>query len=127
MELHTLTPGHFSSMKKFTERVFSVAKKLRAAGEKISDAEINGVLHCGIDQELYVIQLDKWTSDDAGEKFTPAEIVNELILLKRDIEKRRGSAANGLLAAQALLVRSGFTVNQGSADSYCSHPPNPYP
>ena len=63
-----------------------MVKKLQAAGTEISDPEINGVLFCGIDQEqLYEIQLDKWTGDDTGKKYPPADVANELILLERDI------------------------------------------
>ena len=114
MKLNTLTRDRYSSMKKFTEKVFAYVKKHRAAGMEISDAKVNGVLFRGNDQELYAIQLDKWTSDETGKKFKPADIANELILLERDIEKRQGSTTHALLAARALLARHGFSVNTGA-------------
>jgi len=62
VKLHTLHRDNVSSMKKFTEYVFKVAKHLRSRGKVIGDDKVKGVVHCGADHDLYAIQLDKWLS-----------------------------------------------------------------
>ena len=59
MLLHTITRDKCYSMKRFTERVFALVKRIKAAGMDISDGEVSGVLFCGVDQDAYAIQLDK--------------------------------------------------------------------
>ena len=61
MQLHTITRERCSSMKRFTEKVFALVKRIRASGMQISDEEVAGVLFCGINQDDYAIQSDKWT------------------------------------------------------------------
>ena len=48
LELHTLARKNIPSMKKFTDRVFSVLRQLRSAGKHISDDEVKGVLGLGV-------------------------------------------------------------------------------
>ena len=52
-----MTRENFSSMKKFTDKVFLIVRQLRASGKVISDDEINGVLELGVDRDLYAIQI----------------------------------------------------------------------
>ena len=101
MELHSLTRERFSSIKKFTERVFSVVKKLCEPGQDISDAEVNGVLYCGIDQEVFAIQLDKWTGDYTGKKYTPADIA----IMNSSCWSATLRSARALLSAAFLLLK----------------------
>ena len=59
MLLHTITRDQCSSMKRFTEKVFALVKRIKAAGMELNDGEIAGVLFCGVDQDAYAIHLDK--------------------------------------------------------------------
>ena len=58
MQLHTITRERCSSMKRFTEKVFALVKRIRASGMQTWDEEVAGVLFCGINQDDYAIQLD---------------------------------------------------------------------
>ena len=111
MLLHTITRDQCSSMKRFTERVFALVKRIKAAGMDISDGEVSGVLFCGVDQDAYAIQLDKWTSDVTGEKYSPSDIATELILLEREFELRATQQVAQFNNATALVANYGYTVN----------------
>ena len=64
-------------MKKFTDKVFSIVRQLRAAGKIICDDEVKGVLQLGVGRDLYAIQIDnKWTTDD--EDYSSIQIAHEL-------------------------------------------------
>ena len=119
LELHTLARENFSSMKKFIHKVFLIVRQLRAAGKVISGDEIKGVLELGVDRNLYAIQIDKWTTDE--DDVTSVQITHELIILEREHLKRAGTSHSHLLAARALLVRSGLTVTDTAPSSTTPH------
>ena len=98
-------------------------KRIRSAGMEISDSEINGVLFCGIDQDAYAIQLDKWTSDESGTKYSPSDIATELILLERELDLRTTATVNGLRNATALLSSHGYSVNPGAQSEHPARSP----
>lgn len=113
MLLHTQCRENFRSMRQFTEKVFSISKQLRSVGKVIDDDELKGVLYCGIDPDLFAIQIDKWTSADE-DKYTSAQIANELIILEKEYGERSGDTAS-ISAAKSLLARKGYTVNAKAA------------
>ncbi len=111
MLLHTITRDQCSSMKRFTEKVFALVKRIKAAGMELNDGEVAGVLFCGVDQDAYAIQLDKWTSDVTGTKYSPSDIATELILLERELNARATQQAAQFNNATALVAHYGFAVN----------------
>mmetsp|Transcript_28599 Transcript_28599/g.47309 ORF Transcript_28599/g.47309 Transcript_28599/m.47309 type:complete len:384 (-) Transcript_28599:54-1205(-) len=111
MLLHTITRDQCSSMKRFTEKVFALVKRIKAAGMDISDGEVSGVLFCGVGQDAYAIQLDKWTSDVTGEKYSPSDIATELILLERELSLRATQQVAQFNNATVLVANYGYTVN----------------
>jgi len=127
MILHTITRDKCSSMKRFTEKVFTLVKRIRAAGMDISDSEVNGVLFCGIDQDAYAIQLDKWTSDTTGTRFSPADVATELILLEREMDLRTTATVNQFNNATALIANYGYTINRGADPTSTRSAPAPAP
>ena len=66
---------------------------------------------CGVDQDLYAIQLDKWTSDVTGTKYSPSDIATELILLEKEFNTRATQQAAQFNNATALVAHYGYTVN----------------
>ena len=97
-------------MKRFTEKIFALVKRIKAAGMDLQDGEIAGVFFCGIDQDLYAIQLDKWTSDLTG-KYSPTDIATELILLEKEFNARATQQTAQFNQATALVAHYGYTVN----------------
>ena len=124
MLLHTQCREKFRSMRQFTEKVFSISKQLRSVGKVIDDDELKGVLYCGIDPDLFAIRIDKWTSADE-DKYTSAQIANELIILEKEYGERSGDTAS-ISAAKSLLARKGYTVNATAALAPASAP-TPFP
>ena len=99
-------------MKRFTEKIFALVKRIKAAGMELNDGEVAGVLFCGVDQDLYAIQLDKWTSDVTGTKYSPSDIATELILLEKEFNARATTQqAAQFNNATALVAHYGYTVN----------------
>jgi len=56
MLLHTITRDQCSSMKRFTEKIFALVKRIKAAGMDLNDGEIAGVLFCGVDHIYFLFQ-----------------------------------------------------------------------
>ena len=90
LELHTLARENFPTTKAFTDRVLQIVRKLRAANKVVPEDEVKGVLILGVDQDLYAIQIDRWTTHE--DDFTVATIADELIVLEREHVKRTGAS-----------------------------------
>ena len=108
LELHTLARENFPSMKAFCDRVNQIVRKLRAAGKTVTDDEVKGVLILGVDQDLYAIQIDRWTTNE--DDFSVSTIADELIVLEREHAKRAVPSTYALVAARNVLERRGLTV-----------------
>ena len=108
LELHTLARENFPSMKAFCDRVNQIVRKIRATGKTITDDEVKGVLILGVDQDLYAIQIDRWTTNE--DDFSVSTIADELIVLEREHAKRAVPSTYALVAARNVLERRGLTV-----------------